>query len=206
MQPVITRLDMEFWIEIGQRLLAWISTANSNAAAAVQGLSSEDRQILENQIRNLREGGIDVPSGKTAKRPIYLEKFRLGALIAQVEFLMPMKKTAKILKQRQAAASGSDSATTLEDAEDQFDAQWLQSMWLSRVLARLTYRSHGLMKTILTFAQRVLVFVITSVGSGVLTSLGHVTPRFALPEIPGAGACSKGLGLRPSSRTFMCSP
>ncbi|CAL1143341.1 unnamed protein product [Cladocopium goreaui] len=182
MQPVITRLDMEFWIEIGQRLLAWISTANSNAAAAVQGLSSEDRQILENQIRNLREGGIDVPSGKTAKRPIYLEKFRLGALIAQVEFLMPMKKTAKILKQRQAAASGSDSATTLEDAEDQFDAQWLQSMWLSRVLARLTYRSHGLMKTILTFAQRVLVFVITSVGSGVLTSLGHVTPRFALPE------------------------
>jgi len=26
-----------FWIEIGQQLLAWISTANSNAAAAVQG-------------------------------------------------------------------------------------------------------------------------------------------------------------------------
>eukprot|EP00434_Breviolum_minutum_P006086 symbB.v1.2.005363.t1/scaffold301.1/size235092/15 len=181
LQPVIMRLDMEFWIEIGQQLLAWISTANSNAAAAVQGLSAEDRQIMENQIRNLREGGIDVPSGKTTHRPIYLEKFRLGALIAQVEFLMPMKKTTKILKQSK-ASSGSDSATTLEDAEDQFDTQWLQSMWLSRKLARLTYRSHGLMKTVLTFAQKLLVFVITSVGSGVLSSIGHVTPRFALPE------------------------
>ena len=32
--------------------------------------------------------------------------------------------------------------------------------------------------------QKGLVFVITSVGSGFLSGIGHVTPRFALPERP----------------------
>jgi len=31
-------------------------------------------------VKAQQRRGIDVPSGKTAKRPIYLEKFRLGAL------------------------------------------------------------------------------------------------------------------------------
>ena len=69
-----------FWIEIGQQLLQWFS-GNSSAAAAVQGYSLEDQQILETQVRSLREGGIDVPSSTTTMRPIYLEQFRLGAAL-----------------------------------------------------------------------------------------------------------------------------
>lgn len=89
------------------------------------GYSAEDQHILETQVRGLREGGIDVPSGKTTLRPIYLEHFRLGALIAQVEFLMPMKKTAKILKMSK-ASMGSDSASTMEAGASKYGF-WVES-------------------------------------------------------------------------------
>ena len=47
-------------------------------------------------------------------------KGRTGALIAQVEFLMPMKKTAKILKMSK-ASMGSDSASTMEAGALKYD-------------------------------------------------------------------------------------
>ncbi|CAJ1343447.1 unnamed protein product [Effrenium voratum] len=178
LQPVIMRLDVGFWIQIVQQLMEWANVGNSSAAEAA-GTSEEDREIVAKQVLSMREGGIDLPASTTTLRPIYLEWFRLGALIAQVEILMPMKM--KILMQGK-AASGSDSASsTLEDTDDQQDAQW-QSLWLARILARLTHRSHGYMKQVFMVAQKGLVFVITSVGSGVLSGVGHITPRFSFPE------------------------
>ncbi|CAE7738524.1 unnamed protein product, partial [Symbiodinium microadriaticum] len=176
LQPVIVRLDLVwFWVKVGQQLFEW-ATVDSGSANA--GSSAEDREIVAKQVFLLREGGIEVPSSSTTRHPVYFEYFRLGALIAQVEILMPMK--SKLLKKRQ--ASSGVASSMFEDEDDEQDAQMLQSMWLSQILARLTHRSHGLVKKVLMVAQKGLLFVVTSVGSGVLSGVGHMTPRFAFPE------------------------
>jgi len=175
LQPVIVRLDLVFWVKVGQQLFEW-ATVDSGSANA--GSSAEDREIVAKQVFLLREGGIEVPSSSTTRHPVYFEYFRLGALIAQVEILMPMK--SKLLKKRQ--ANSGVASSMFEDEDDEQDAQMLQSMWLSQILARLTHRSHGLVKKVLMVAQKGLLFVVTSVGSGVLSGVGHMTPRFAFPE------------------------
>ena len=93
---------------------------------------------------------------------------------------MPVKSKLKLK-----SASASSSAAEGED-EDSSSSSGSQGLWLASVLSRLTFRSHGYLRKVLLALQGALqgaVFgAVKTVGTGVLSGAGHVTPKFSFPE------------------------
>eukprot|EP00931_Biecheleriopsis_adriatica_P062928 TRINITY_DN38029_c0_g1_i1.p1 TRINITY_DN38029_c0_g1~~TRINITY_DN38029_c0_g1_i1.p1 ORF type:complete len:2442 (+),score=383.62 TRINITY_DN38029_c0_g1_i1:882-7328(+) len=184
LQPFIARFDVMFWMELGQRLMEW-SSGNGEATSAAAGTSAEDLAIIRTQVEKRQVGGILVPSSASLSQPVFFETFRLGALITQLELLVPMKsKYLATSKANSKAGTGSDSMTGSSLDDDGEDDDWnsAQSEWLKQMLARWTHRSQGLMQKVLIFSEKLVILVAQSAGSCLASGLGHVTPRFSLTE------------------------
>lgn len=171
LKPVVVRIDLVFWIELGKLLLDWLPHGPSS--------SGEDAAITKRYVKELRTGPLHVPSSPASSKLMYLELLRIGAVISQVEFLMPVKSRLTF-KHRKSGTALSDSNEGEEEVQD--GALSAHSVWLASFLSRVTFRSQGYLRKVLSTLQHGIMWVMQTIGSGVISGAGHVTPKFSFPE------------------------
>lgn len=170
LQPFILRFDMVFWMEVGSSLLQWMPTRHSGA---------EDAAVAASYVQELCEDPIDVPVKLSRLSFAYIERLHIGKIMSQVELLMPLKGDLKMgqkddVTTQAAEHGGKDSAMDWGSSSSM--------RWLTKVAARLSSRARGRFKKTLMKIQFSAVWMMQSVGAGVLSGIGHVTPAFYFAE------------------------
>lgn len=170
MKPVTVRLDLVFWLEVGKMAIDWLPRDSTS--------SGEDAAITEKYITDLCTSNLEVPSASSTSNLMLLELLRIGAVISQVEILMPVKSQLNFGR----GSTGQETGDMADNDDDQQGAMSSQSVWLVSALSRVTFRSQGLLRQFLSSLQICAVWTMQTIGTGLMSGVGHVTPKFSFPE------------------------